>query len=145
MKNDYNSIFEEALMYYPFLDRDLAEWHPHKDDGFSIVLSYKDGSKMFYDSILKGVRYFSPSNTSDVYIGDEERWRKEVGFNIHRAMLKYGVSQTELSARSGISQSSISKYTDGIITPSSYKLRRIANVLGCDIEELMFIRGVDTI
>ena len=145
MKNDYNSIFEEALMYYPFLDRDLVEWYPYKDDGFSIVFSYEDGSKMFYDSILKGVRYFAPSNTSDVYIGDEERWRKEVGFNIHRAMLKYGVSQTELSARSGISQSSISKYTDGIITPSSYKLRRIANALGCDIEELMFIRGVDTI
>ena len=144
MQNNHDELYEEAIRYYPFLTRDLIEWHPYKDDGLAIVFSYEDGSKMFYDSILKGIRYFSPSSTSDSYI-DEERWRKEVGFNIHRAMLKYGIDQAELSARSGISQGTISRYTDGLITPSSYKLRRIADVLGCDMDELMFIRSVDTI
>lgn len=144
MKKENDSIFEEALMYYPFLDKDLVEWYPYKDDGFSIVLSYKDGSKVFYDSILKGVRQFNAGNTSDSYI-DEETWRREVGFNIHRAMLKYGVNQFELSDRADISQGTISKYTDGLMTPSSYKLSRIADALGCDIEELTFIRRVDNI
>lgn len=144
MQNNHDELYEEAIRYYPFLTRDLVEWHPYKDDGLSIVFSYEDGSKMFYDSILKGIRYFSSSSTSDSYI-DEKRWKKEVGFNIHRAMLKYGIDQVELSARSGISQGTISRYTDGIITPSSYKLRRIADVLGCDMDELMFIRSVDTI
>ena len=144
MKKDYNLIFDEALMYYPFLNSGLVEWHPYKDDGFSIVFSYEDGSKVFYDSILKGIRQFNAENTSDSYI-DEETWRREVGFNIHRAMLKYGVNQFELSARADISQGTISKYTDGLMTPSSYKLSRIADALGCDIEELAFIRRVDNI
>ena len=144
-KSNHDRIYEEAILYYPFLTRNLVEWHPYKNDEFSIVFSYKDGSKMFYDSILKGVRYFSPQNILDVYTDDESRWRKEVGFNIHRAMLKYGVDQKELSVRSGISQGTISKYTDGIMTPSSYKLNKIAKTLGCNIEELIFIRSVDNI
>lgn len=144
MQNNHDELYNEAILYYPFLTKDLVEWHPYKDDGLSIVFTYEDGSKIFYDSVLKGIRYFSPYNTSDSYI-DEERWRKEVGFNIHRAMLKYGVDQTELSVRSDISQSNISRYTDGLVTPSSYKLSRIADALGCDIEELTFVRSVDTI
>lgn len=139
-----NELFDEAILYYPFLIDDLVEWHPYKDDGLSLVFSYSDGHKIFYDSVLKGIRRFSPDNTSDSYI-DEERWRREVGLNIYRAMLKYGVTQAELSDRSGVSQSAISQYTDGLKTPSAYKLICISEALGCDINELIFIRRVDTI
>lgn len=144
MRNQYDWLYDEAILYYPFLTRGLVEWHPYKDDGFAIVFTYPDGSKKFYDSIIKAFRYFPPDKTSDLPV-DEKEWRKEVGFNIHRSMLKYGVSQTELSIRSGISQSSISRYTDGVVTPSAYNLERIADVLGCDVKELTFIRRVDNI
>lgn len=144
MENEVKQIYEEAILYYPFLEDNLVEWHPYKDDGFSLVFTYSDGHKTFYDSILKGIRYFSPDNTSDSYI-DERRWRREVGFNIYRAMLKYGVTQAELSDRSGVSQSAISQYSDGLRTPNAYKLVRMAEALGCDISELIFIRRVDTI
>ena len=144
MENEHNELFDDAILYYPFLTDNLVEWHLYKDDGFSLVFSYSDGHKTFYDSVLKGIRYFSPDNTSDSYI-DEDRWRREVGFNIYRAMLKYSVTQAELSDKSGISQGTISKYTDGIVTPNAYKLTRIADALECDISELIFIRRVDTI
>lgn len=144
MENSSNRLYDEAILYFPFLTRNLVEWYPYKDDGFALIFCYSNGDKVFYDSIMKGIRHFSADNISSKSI-DEDRWRKEIGFNIYRAMIKYGVDQTELAYRIGVSQGTVSKYTDGLITPSSYKLNRIAEALGCNINELTFVRRIDNI
>ena len=142
MENGYKWILDEALLYFPFLERDTIEWHPYRDDGYAIVFSYKDGHKTFYDSLFKTVRSFRPEDGKEI---DEEIWRMEVGKNIRRAMVKYGVTQMELSIRTDISQASLSKYINGDVTPSGYKLWLIAEALDCDIDELTFVRRLDNI
>jgi transcriptional regulator with XRE-family HTH domain len=52
-------------------------------------------------------------------------------------MVNRNVNQTELSKLTGISKSSISQYLSGHNIPSRVRVCMIADVLSCDVEELM--------
>lgn len=142
-KIDYR-IYDEAILYYPFLTRDLIKWHPYKNDGYSIVFVYENGDKIFYDSTIKSIRYFNKDYTSDLPI-NEERWTIEVASNIRREMRKRGIGQQTLSELSGISQSTLSRYTNAETALYAYKLKLIADALECTMDELLDIRRWDTI
>ena len=53
---------------------------------------------------------------------------------LRSARLRAGISQTQLAARSGISQSVISAYESGRREPSVAALRRLATALGTRVE-----------
>ncbi len=52
-------------------------------------------------------------------------------------LLKRGITQTELSKQTGISQTHLSAYALGKIDMTGKKLYRIAKVLGVSMEELV--------
>ena len=56
---------------------------------------------------------------------------------IYREMLRRGYDQTMLSEVTGISKASISGYTNGTSTPSLYKIKLIADALGCTVDSLI--------
>ena len=66
----------------------------------------------------------------------------ELGFKtIFKNKLRYymtmrGVTQSDLSKLSGVSQTTIKRYLDGTRTASAYCVAKIAKALGCNISDL---------
>lgn len=50
---------------------------------------------------------------------------------------KAGLSQEELASRIGVEKSTISKWEKGTTSPTIDRLQHVADVLGCDLVELL--------
>lgn len=69
---------------------------------------------------------------------DEEiEWAQYFGRNLQRMLHKKNISQGCLARRLGSTDSMISRYVHGTSVPSVYKVTRIAEILDCDICELI--------
>lgn len=49
---------------------------------------------------------------------------------------RLGMSQAELAERIGVNQTAVSQWERGVITPTLNKARKLAETLGCTIDEL---------
>ena len=127
----YSSIFVEFKRMFPTIASTVTSGYASGLHEITVFL--EDGSKLIYDRLDETIRYLAGRLTSD---RTEEIWRKEVGRRLRRKMYLSGITQKELSDRTGIPQSNISKYINGQATPSSYNLIMIAEVLKCSTTEL---------
>lgn len=59
----------------------------------------------------------------------EIEWRKGFGRNLLNIMNRWKISQHELAIKTGLSDSTISKYVNGRATPTVYALMKICEVL----------------
>lgn len=59
-----------------------------------------------------------------------------VGWNIRVERTKAHMTQTELSAATGIDAATISKYEKGIMTPGIDKAYAIVRALGCTLNDI---------
>ena len=57
--------------------------------------------------------------------------------NLKIMRIKREMSQTRLAKKVGISQSSLSCYEDGVISPRVDVLFKLAEVLDCDIKDIV--------
>lgn len=97
------------------------------------VLSFDDLEKMYYTLHEADVTKFA--EIADKRIHDHF---KET--NLKRIRSSYGCTQTDLAKRSGVSLRSIQMYEQrnkDINKASGETLYRIANILGCDMEDLL--------
>lgn len=70
----------------------------------------------------------------------EQEWRKEFGRRLRRiAHLNKDYNQRELAEASGITEATISRYYNGLRSPTSENLIKIARVLDCTIDELVMV------
>ena len=70
----------------------------------------------------------------------EQEWRKEFGRRSRRiAHLNKDYNQRELAEASGITEATISRYYNGLRSPTSENLIKIARVLDCTIDELVMV------
>lgn len=69
----------------------------------------------------------------------ESEWLEDFSDCLKDTMRKRDISGRKLAREIGVSQSTISRYMDGKLIPSSVTLFNIANVLGCRITDLCFI------
>lgn len=59
--------------------------------------------------------------------------------NLHRIMFRNGITkQKMLSELSGVSMGDISRYTNGVREPGISVLMKLAYVLNCSIDELVY-------
>lgn len=97
-----------------------------------IRIDLDDGKQYDYDSRLKILM--------PVYAGhgesDDDAIIKEFVLNIFVEMKTRGVSQEDLADMTGISQATISRYTNGDSVPDLIALRKIARALGCSVSDL---------
>ena len=56
--------------------------------------------------------------------------------SIRERRSRLGMSQAELAERIGVNQTAVSQWERGIITPTLNKARKLAETLGCTIDEL---------
>ena len=97
-----------------------------------IRIDLDDGKQYDYDSRLKILM--------PVYTGHGESNNdtiiKEFVLNMFVEMKTRGVSQEDLADMTGISQATISRYTNGDSVPDLIALRKIARALGCSVADL---------
>ncbi|MDY0294747.1 MAG: helix-turn-helix transcriptional regulator [Acholeplasmataceae bacterium] len=65
-----------------------------------------------------------------------------VNFNLKKVRIEKGVTQVDLSEKSGITQQQISRYETGSRTPTIEAAALIASALGVTLDELVTIREV---
>lgn len=119
--------------YFPFLAGDATRFI--KDGPHLLIVELKDDTYVLYNDLEKTFRNL-PRNGEDL---SEEEFRREFGYRLNKLMLFNGISQTELSNRTGITQSRISGYINGKVTPSFYKVDKIAKAIGCSTDDLRYV------
>ena len=62
---------------------------------------------------------------------------KKPMLNLKIARIKAGIGQTELSRKLGMYDEAISAYERGTRVPSIDTCKKIADVLGCDVKEIL--------
>ena len=64
-------------------------------------------------------------------------WTLCFGHNLQRTLRIHRMSQGERAKALGLTEAMVSRYIHGISVPSVYKVCQMANVIGCDISDLI--------
>lgn len=131
-----DNIFEEFKMRHPLDVNKIAKWHP-KGEG-EIVVELDDGSAYLYDNFEKTSRWVSSVDKLKIDVSDKKKWRMEFAIHLYRRMKILGFTQSDLAWESGISEGSITKYMNGQSLPTAYNLIRLAKVLDCTVDDLLY-------
>lgn len=70
----------------------------------------------------------------------EQEWREEFAHRLRRiAYQNKGYNQKKLAEASGISEVTISRYYNGLRSPSGDNLVKLAHALDCSIDDLVMV------
>lgn len=129
----FEPIFKEMEMYFPFLVEQMVDWYPSGQ--MEVTVKLRDGRKIAYSSITKGIRTVRDLNETldDV---DEEHWRDAFRIRLYKKLYMTNMTQEDLAEKSGVSSRMISRYMLGRATPSGHTIYRLAKALGCTVSEL---------
>lgn len=133
-KDYWLSVYDMFCEDYPMLAKDLVDWYPSAQ--MEITIKISDGRKYAYDFMTR-VAYpvYEPGET--IIDISEEEWRKLFARNLNRKIRNVAMTQDRLAETIGVTQVTISKYTNGLATPNSRNLIKIAKALKCSIHELV--------
>ena len=68
---------------------------------------------------------------------EEYEWSLRFGQNLQKVLQSRNITQGILARKLGSTDAMISRYIYGTSVPSIYKVRQMANIIGCSISELM--------
>ena len=126
-------ILDSFECYFPYVAENVQEY---KENGlFELIVRLKDGSVYSYDDMEHTIRKLPLDSDAMT----EQECRKEFGVRLRKVMELKGVTQLELSEKTGINKVTISRYITGRMSPSFYAVDKIAKALNCTIEDLRYI------
>lgn len=129
-----NRLISNFELRFPSVTQDV-----YKYDGTryanELIVTFRDGSKILYNDFENTVRNL-PVDSGNM---SEKQFRREFGYRVKRIMLEKGVTQDELSEKTGIAQETLSRYICGKNVPSFYKIDKIAKALDCSVDEFRYI------
>lgn len=138
----WDRIFERFKSRYPDLAADVTDWYPSGRN--EITMLYVDKTKFTYNSYSDAVRviyYGDETERFGVVDGEpvgEEAWRASFARRLRIKMREARMTQTDLSNKTGIALSTISRYlSNGEILPSAYNVLKLADALGCSTSDLI--------
>lgn len=108
----------------------------YKTDDERLVAKLKNGKFVVYDLIL-GTSMWTDDPYKKYNPETEEEFRKYFSRKLYRMMRYRGFNQDDISMRTGLSLCSVSKYMNGIATPSAYKISLLAKALRCSVDDLI--------
>jgi DNA-binding Xre family transcriptional regulator len=106
----------------------------YESDAFNmewLIVTLDDGDRIIFDSFENTIRRI-PRDSGHL---SEIEARKEFGVRLRKLMFQRGITQTELSNCTNISQARLSDYITGKHSPSFYIVDKIAKVLECSTDE----------
>lgn len=99
-------------------------------DSFTLLVTLENGSRILYDDLEGTMEHISENPT-------DAQWKRSFGRRLYRRIISQGLTQKELSEKSGLSIITISQYVNGRTTPSFQNVFRLAKVLGCTVNDLV--------
>lgn len=129
-----DTIKENMKLYFPLIAEHAVE--SIQDDRTSVVMKLDTGESFLYDDIDKTIRKL-PLDSKEM---TEDEVRREFVFRLRKIMLVKGVTQTELSEMTGITQPALSNYLMGKTTPGFYAVDKIAKALNCSVDALRYTK-----
>lgn len=130
-KDKYTNTLRQFEMYYPNLHEKAVDWKP--SGRTSVIVKILDGCMYEYDSMDNSIRQI---RTNTYPIEDDILTRKEFGMNLQKMIPLSGLNKSELAEKVGITNAMLSRYIRGNSTPNVVTARKLANALGCTIDEL---------
>lgn len=124
-------IFENAYMYFPMFCQDAIDIY--ENGPFELILVMDDENRWSYCDFDNTIRKLpkGPELT-------EEEYRYEFGVRLSDILYRRGISQGELSEMTGIGYVSISRYVNGLATPSFSNASRIARALHVSLDTFTY-------
>lgn len=114
---DYPRLASNAISYEPF-------------DEFQIIINLKNGERILYDDLDSSIEYIEKETSEDI-------WKRRFAKVMNRRIRLSGMDRDKLSEKTGISKCMISRYSNGKSMPSIYTVSKIADVLGCSINDFL--------
>ena len=128
----YEDPYENAELYFPETMKKVVD--SREISYHDIMFRLNDGDTILYNNLDKSIRTL-PKNDREL---SEDECKKEFGLRLQQIMLRKGVTQLELSERTGIPQPMLSNYMIGKNSPSFYKVDMIAKALDCSIDAFRY-------
>lgn len=128
VRDKYERTIKQFELYYPrYYDRAIDWWPSGR---LSIMIKLDDGDIYDYNPLDDSIRLVSNcTNNEDVL-------RKSFGINLQKMIPFSGLSKGELAEKAGITNAMLSRYIRGNSMPNVILARRLANILGCTLDEL---------
>lgn len=103
--------------------------------GDELVVRLEDGTRVLYDDAKRTIRRL-PANSREM---TEYEVRREFGKRLAKMIDRSGMTQAELSEKTGISQPRICNYIFGRNLPNLYNLDKLAKALNCSVDDFRYI------
>lgn len=132
MTNTSEKMFKEFSLYFPVTAEKAIDYR--ETSRYELTIKLSNGDMVLYDDIDKAIRTL-PKDLDNL---TEVECRLEFGRRLRKIMYMKGITQVELSRRTGITQPMLSKYINGESSPSFYYTDKIAKALRCSIEEFRY-------
>lgn len=126
-------ILYEFKTYFPSLSRKMVKFK--RLNVRELLAKLDDGSGVVFDMFDHTIRWL-PNNSENM---TEQECKKEFGLRLRKIMEIKGVTQDDLSEKTGIAQPILSNYIRGKNAPSFYRVDKIAKALGCSVDDLRYI------
>lgn len=131
----HEEIFQDFAMRHPEWAKNVSSYKPKHM--YAIRITFNNGERMDYNARTQSYR-----EVREYYINDpddvtDEMCREVFAANLAEMMKSKGFGQPELSARTGLSTASISKYLRKKATPTVTTLEKIAHALNCSRDDLL--------
>ena len=131
----HKEIFEDFIMRHPDWAENVAGYKPKHL--YAIRITFKNGEQIDYNIRTRSYREVHEYFVNDPDDVTDESCREIFAANLAEMMRSKGFGQPELSARTGLSTATISKYLRKLATPSITNLEKIAHALNCDRDDLL--------
>lgn len=131
----YDEMFDEFMKCRPDLVDDIRDCAPKHLHAIRITL--KNGRQFDYNGRTKTYRELRDYYDTKPDEVTDDACREIFATNLAEIMRLKGFGQPELSERTGISTTSISKYLRKKATPTITNLEKIAHALNCGRDELL--------
>lgn len=137
MSRESNLIGEymhQVYLYFPDLLGEVV--HAREYVQFMLLLETNTKYDYFYN-ITNNVLIPIPKDDKNL---DKESFRRIFGVLLRRALECSGLTQEELSEKTGIPQPNISDYLYGKHFPSFYQIDKMAKAMNCSVEDLRYVK-----
>ena len=67
---------------------------------------------------------------------DEVIWSKQFGDKLRRLIHIRGMTQSQFAKEMGVRDETVSRYVNGTCYPTPYVIQKMADILGCTVDQL---------
>ena len=128
-----NNIMNLFARRCQWIHNKMESWEEYDD--MSVLVRTTDGEDYFFDAFeeyARRVKRFEDANDLT-----EEEWRRGFSYFLGREIVNAGTTQNDLAKNVGININMLSRYMTCKATPSTFVTQKIADILGCDIHDIL--------